>query len=309
MKTSTGIIRPYESWFSLTFRLVDIALALAVLFFVTQLKNEQWDENYRFIALLSVVFFTFFSGQFDIYRSWRIARVYDEIIQLWSAWALTCTSLIVIVFLTDSVDNYSRQTIISWFIGTAFIFALWRFMARRILYSLRKRGRNSRSVAIVGANELGRGLAQRIKHADWMGLRFCGFYDDRSSAENDRTSVGSMKLDGNTSELIKQAKANQIDIIYITLPFKAEDRTSALIRELSDTTTSIYLVPDFGVFNILHSRWTQIDEFPLISIHENPHGGVDGGVKRLVDVLVATLALIVLSIPMLLIALGVKLNS
>lgn len=309
MKTSTGIIRPYEGWFSLSFRLIDIALALGALFLVTQLKQQPWDEHYRFIALLSVVFFTFFSGHFDIYRSWRIARVYDEVIQLWSAWVLTFVSIIVFVFLLDSMDNYSRPTLISWFLTTAFVFALWRFLARRILYGLRKRGRNSRSVAIVGANELGRDLSHRIKHADWMGLRFSGFYDDRTSSENDRLSVEDLHIDGNINELVAKAKANQVDIIYITLPFKAEDRTNALIRELSDTTTSIYLVPDFGVFNILHSRWTQIDEFPLISIHENPHGGVNGGIKRLVDVLVASIALVLLCIPMLLISIGVKLSS
>ena len=309
MKKNTGIIRPYEGWFSLIFRLVDVALALLVLFWITQLKGLHWNEHYRFIALLAVVFFTLFASYFDIYRSWRIARVYDEITQLWSAWALTCVSVIIIAFLDDSIEEYSRPAIISWFITTAFVFALWRFLIRRALYTLRKRGRNSRSVAIAGATRLGRDLSLRIRHADWMGLRFCGFYDDRTSSDHDRMLVDEAHIIGNTDELIRRAQSNQIDIVYITYPFKAEARTGELIKRLSDTTSSIYVVPDFSVFNILHSRWTQIDEFPLISIHETPHGGIDGWVKRLMDLAIASFALLLLALPMLIIALVIKLTS
>jgi putative colanic acid biosynthesis UDP-glucose lipid carrier transferase len=82
-----------------------------------------------------------------------------------------------------------------------------------------------------------------------------------------------------------------------------------VLNRLSDTTASVYVVPDFFVFELLHSRWTQIGNLPAVSVFENPFYGVDGFVKRALDVVLGTALLIVLAIPMLLIALAVKLTS
>ena len=98
-------------------------------------------------------------------------------------------------------------------------------------------------------------------------------------------------------------------MIFITLPMRAEERIRGLIRDLQDTTASVYIVPDLFVFQMLNSRWTDIKGLPVVSVFENPLYGVDGALKRCVDVALATIALILLAIPMTLIALAVKLTS
>ena len=90
---------------------------------------------------------------------------------------------------------------------------------------------------------------------------------------------------------------------------RAEDRINALLEELSDSTASVYLVPDFFVFRLLHSRWTDIQGLPAVSIFENPLYGVDGILKRSFDIVIASLLLTVLALPMLLIAVLIKLTS
>ena len=82
-----------------------------------------------------------------------------------------------------------------------------------------------------------------------------------------------------------------------------------MLNRLSDTTASVYVVPDFFVFELLHSRWTQIGNLPAVSVFENPFYGVDGLVKRVLDVTIGSALLLVLAIPMLLIALAVKVTS
>jgi putative colanic acid biosynthesis UDP-glucose lipid carrier transferase len=90
---------------------------------------------------------------------------------------------------------------------------------------------------------------------------------------------------------------------------RAEDRIRFLLDQLSDSTVSVYIVPDFFVFELLHSRWTQMGGLPAVSVFENPLYGVDGMVKRIADLAIAFVALIAGAIPMLLIALAVKLSS
>ena len=72
------------------------------------------------------------------------------------------------------------------------------------------------------------------------------------------------------------ARAGFIDRIYITFPMRAEERIRGVLAKLADTTASVYIVPDFFVFQMLHSRWTDIGGLPAVSVFENPLYGVDG---------------------------------
>jgi len=100
-----------------------------------------------------------------------------------------------------------------------------------------------------------------------------------------------------------------VETIYITFPMRAEERIRRTLAKLSDSTASVYLVPDFFVFELLHSRWTSISGMPVVSVYENPFNGIDGVVKRAMDVGLASLLLVVAALPMLVIAALVKLSS
>ncbi|MFO0261125.1 MAG: undecaprenyl-phosphate glucose phosphotransferase, partial [Planctomycetota bacterium] len=98
-------------------------------------------------------------------------------------------------------------------------------------------------------------------------------------------------------------------VVFVTLPMRAEEPIRDIVSRLADTTASVYIVPDLFVFQLLHSRWTDIQGIPVVSIYENPLYGVDGLVKRLCDVALATIGLLVLALPLLAIAAAIKLTS
>lgn len=89
----------------------------------------------------------------------------------------------------------------------------------------------------------------------------------------------------------------------------AEKRIQELIARLSDTTVSVYLIPDVFIFDLLHASWGTVGDLPALSISETPFYGVDGVIKRLEDVLLAGAILVIVAIPLVLIAIGVKLSS
>ncbi len=95
----------------------------------------------------------------------------------------------------------------------------------------------------------------------------------------------------------------------ITLPMRAEKRIRFILDQLSDSTASVYIVPDFFVFELLHSQWTNVGGLPAVSVFENPLFGVDGVVKRTADIAIAISAVAIAAIPMAIIAIGVKISS
>jgi putative colanic acid biosynthesis UDP-glucose lipid carrier transferase len=90
---------------------------------------------------------------------------------------------------------------------------------------------------------------------------------------------------------------------------RAEERISTVLAKLADTTASVYIVPDFFVFELLHARWTNINGLPAVSVFENPLYGVAGITKRAADVVLGSMLLAIVAVPMLIIGALIKLSS
>ena len=78
---------------------------------------------------------------------------------------------------------------------------------------------------------------------------------------------------GSIEQLLQEARAGRVNMIFITFPMRAEARIKRVLKRLGDTTASVYIVPDFFVFELLHSRWTNIGGLPAVSVFENPFYG------------------------------------
>jgi putative colanic acid biosynthesis UDP-glucose lipid carrier transferase len=152
-------------------------------------------------------------------------------------------------------------------------------------------------------------LGANIVAAPELGLKLAGFYDDRPPERVPQLPPGQKHRIGDIDDLVADARAGFIDRIYITFPMRAEDRIRGVLSKLADTTASVYIVPDFFVFQLMHSRWTDIGGLPAVSVFENPLYGVDGVVKRLFDLATATALLVVLGPAMLAIAVAIKVTS
>jgi putative colanic acid biosynthesis UDP-glucose lipid carrier transferase len=82
-----------------------------------------------------------------------------------------------------------------------------------------------------------------------------------------------------------------------------------LLEELNDTTASVYFTPDIFLFDLIQARMDTIGGIPVLALCETPFYGVNGLVKRLSDIVLAALILLVISPVMLAVAIGVKLSS
>jgi putative colanic acid biosynthesis UDP-glucose lipid carrier transferase len=82
-----------------------------------------------------------------------------------------------------------------------------------------------------------------------------------------------------------------------------------MVRELRDTTASIYFVPDVFAFDLIQGRLVEINGMPAISVCDTPFHGMNAVSKRATDIILAGAALLVLWPLLLLIAIAVKITS
>ena len=195
----------------------------------------------------------------------------------WGGWFVGVVPvLLFLLFISKRSDDYSRIIVSSWFVLVPFLISIWRTTTTLVLRELRARGYNTRDAAIVGMTELGEQLAAQIKSVPSLGLEVRGFYDDRADDRCHPIPDALGQRAGILADLVDAARSGEVDLIYIAFPLRAEPRINELLRELSDTTASVYLAADFLAFNLLHARWGAIGEVPTVSLHETPFYGVDG---------------------------------
>jgi putative colanic acid biosynthesis UDP-glucose lipid carrier transferase len=244
-----------------------------------------------------------------LYRSWHGVSLDRELCCACVTWAYTALTLVMLGYLAGQGGAVPREAVLAWLLLAPIAMSAARWLIRVVQRMLRAKGFNTRGYAIVGVTELGFELARNIERSPHLGLRLTGFFDDRPAARTPRLPPDIGRCVGNLDELVEQARQGTVNIIYITFPMRAERRIKEVLNRLGDTTASVYLAPDFFVYELLHSRWTNLGGLPVVSVFENPFYGVDGLIKRIADLILASVFLLIAALPMLAIAGAIKLTS
>jgi putative colanic acid biosynthesis UDP-glucose lipid carrier transferase len=226
--------------------------------------------------------------------------------RIFGEWLLVSAVLLFMAFAFKVTDTFSRKVIITWFALTPFVVIAAQMGLRRFAAFSALRGSIVQSHIIVGANDCGRRLAQRLQASPHLGA-FKGFFDDRMG---DRlANLPEEQVLGTMTDIADYVRLNGVSNIYICLPIRAEERVMRLMEELRDTTASVYFVPDIFVFDLIRAQLAEIDGIPLLAVCETPFSGMNGVLKRASDI-VMTLAILAFIWPvMLAIAIGVRATS
>jgi putative colanic acid biosynthesis UDP-glucose lipid carrier transferase len=191
---------------------------------------------------------------------------------------------------------------LSWFCATPFTLMAARALRLRI-QSIISNSAGAPRYIIIGANNVAYELLRRLPQRG-----FLGFFDFRSADRITQWTDGD-KLIGHCKGVADFVSANGVSAIYIALPLSNVPRIGEMIRELRDTTASIYFLPDVFAFDLIQGRLVNIDGMPALSVCDTPFHGMDAVLKRAFDVALASVALIAFAPLMVACAIGVKLSS
>lgn len=223
------------------------------------------------------------------------------------AWAWTCGLLFAMGYATGQLEMFSREVAMHWLwvAPAAQLAAHWAL--RQVAPALvRLQGPPLRAV-VVGMNEQGGSLADRLAATHETGVELVGFFDDRTP---DRIhGRGRHRMLGRIQEIAAYVKQHHVQLVYLSLPMASQPRIKQLLDALKDTTASVYFVPDMFVTDLIQGRTDTICGLPVISVVETPFRGPDALVKRASDIVLSVAILLLLSPLMLAIAAGVKMSS
>lgn len=304
--SSSGLLRSRSSSLALIQRVLDVSLILLAMVVAGGLRDVTIDHDYLIVVTLASLLFLLFAEMNGVYKSWRTDTLLNEIGSVVAVWSAVVISLVVLAFAVKISSFYSRVVISSWALLVPLAMATMRVVYRRLLRAVRADGRNTRTVAFAGCGHAAQKMAVHINGMPWMGLKVLGAFDDRAP---ERLNSDQVVLLGSLQNLVRRARSGEVDIVYVTLPMHAERRIVQLVDQLSDTTASVFMVPDLFVFDLFNASWSTVAGMPVVSVYESPFYGVNGWLKRAEDVVLGGLILVLISPLLLLIALGIKLTS
>jgi len=206
------------------------------------------------------------------------------------------------------LDVVHRDVFIGWIAATPLALLLIDSISAPVSRRLAASRAAEERHVIIGANDVGLELARRIEQSEGRG-RFVGFLDSRSAARLPDIADRALTASCSVRDFADYVRRNSITRVYLALPLSTAPRIQELLKELRDTTASVYFVPNLFAFDLVQARCVEIDGMPAFSICDSPLHGMDALWKRTFDVALAMIMLLLLWPALLAVAAAIKISS
>ena len=282
-------------------------VAMSMLYALALTFDVSFGQPYLILCVLVMILMSAVMYQTPTTQRPLGSRPWPTVANILLRWLALLTILLIIGYATKSSAYFSRRVLLTWAVLTPAPLILFNLAATETLRRVASSAANARTAVFAGYNEASVALAQRLRDSPEMGMRVAGYFDDRSALRLGVPDDG--KLLGGLSEIADYCRTQRVEVIFVALPMRHVQRVLDLLEDMRDTTASIYYVPDVFIFDLIQSRTGEILGIPVVSMCETPFYGHRGLIKRAMDVVIASIAVLVLSPLLLLIALLVRLSS
>lgn len=257
-----------------------------------------WN-NLPLVFLLCLVAFRF-AGSYEVHR---LRRFREDLTAVFKGTLLLGLLMMATIFYAQ--DPYMSR-------GAMLLFSLLNFggvlcmrrLTWNIIRNLRRHGYNQSFAIIVGTGRVARKTAKALRHASWMGIKNIGFVEDHTTR-----FTSDLDVLGRANDLPRLIDKYRVEHIFIALPMNRYNEARRVFDIVSQKLVEVRLVADVPSMSGLSLTTTNLDGLPVIGLRESPHFGLNVVVKRVMDVIISSLALVVLSPLLVLIAALVKLTS
>jgi exopolysaccharide biosynthesis polyprenyl glycosylphosphotransferase len=305
------MLRRHAFGFRTLLMVADGLLAIALLVVLSIVRfGDTWLTVWRPILAQPAIFAIGYSA------AWVAALWFNGLYRPRARWSLRSEGLAIAraalvlglisgtVLFAFKLPNVSRLFLILLFPSQWLVTLGTRVILRRTFERLRARGYNTRYMLVVGAGPRGQAFATKLESHRELGLRILGFIDD---SPFDLPSGWSLL--GSVDSIEHLLHSEVIDEVAICLPLSDWDRMNAIARLCEEEGKIVRVPVDMltGVFTA--GRMEDLDGTPVFSLVNGPDRIAAFVVKRLFDVVVAGLALVVTSPILLAVAIWIRLHD
>lgn len=315
------MLRRYSWYWTQVFQGADVAIIVVAWFFTKGMVLPNYQvvlaQNLPTIALL-LIGWVLLARLFSLYQSKRL-------FSLWEEMKVVTLVVILYVLLIDTLASFRLLAAPQPLLFGALVWlgvSTFHTLLRVGLRYIRVRGLNQRRVLIYGVNATGIQMAENLLTRPQIGMKLVGFLDDQLQPETPGTELNAtncaphltcegiqIPLLGTSKDMRRLVQEQNIHEVIVTLPSNQYERVKAFVLAISDLPVNVRVVPDLFDLISVQAHSEDVGDIPVIGVRQPCISGVDAIVKRLIDLMVSTVALIIAAPLMAVIALLIKLDS
>ena len=228
----------------------------------------------------------------SVYDARRVLLLVDELQRVLIGSALAALSFAGLLYLT--VRDVPRSLFLLSLLLTVCLLLGRRLLLRWLLRS-GQLAVDPRRVLIVGGGTVGQRVAGVIARYEWTGVGVIGFLDNGEAAG----ALLPQPLLGGLADLADVVAAHGVDDVVIALPQHDYGTINRMLAALRDRPVDVRVVPDYFSLALYRARAEEFGGLPLISLRDPAMNDGQRLVKRLFDLTLGGL-LLLLALPLLL---------
>ncbi len=304
VKRNQKLIRALNYISDVLLILISYYLAVYLKYIIIDGRMEGWDASPRFtLAIIAVSFLL--PAAYYLFRVYTQHRVQGETGEYFTILLvnLAGTLIIAAVFYVLRITEFSRVALFLFWMISVILVVAKHFAGRRIVSHFRILGYNLQKVIVVGSGRHAVNYIMDMQNVKRLGLEVIGYVSDLENGKLG-THLGAY------SELETVIEKYNPDEIIIALePQEAEIAIKAL-EAAGKEGSRVYLIPFYNDYIPPHPEIESYGDTKLINLRATPMDSLIGSLaKRMLDVILSSLMLLILSPVLIAIAIGVKLSS
>lgn len=247
------------------------------------------------------IFFLYYEGLYGNQFSF-----WDETKASWNSIFFSTIGVFIIVSVGRLSEEISRTVTVLMGIFSFIILPFGRITLKRIL---KNAGLFKRKVLIIGAGETGALVAKAVRKEPNYGYEIVGFLDD--DIENAGKIIDGIKVYSGINMIDDYIKDMDINGIFIAIPQMERDRLTKLINDLQHKVEKVFFVPEMRGIAVLNTRLRSFfhEQTFIFEIQNNLSRPLNIFIKRCFDLFASAVLLPLLIVPMIAIAILIKIDS
>ncbi len=287
-------------------------MAVSAAYFLTSIiRFEVFDTSpaqsvdYTVITLLATPVNILLFWLYGLYEPRQVLSPVNEFKQVFHG----VFAAAALLFIADSIFNLrlARAWVLLALLCSLVLVGGERVAVRKMLHFRRRRGGDPTRTIVLGTNAEARAVAKTLEREGWLGYHILGFVDDDSPRGQE--IADGQRVIGGTDDLVDLVLEHRATLVLVAASAFETARLNHLLWKLRDVDIDLQITS--GTVDLLASRMVvqSVAGVPLLYVRRPGMDRTQRTIKRVMDIVGATVGAIVLSPLLLLIAIRIKLDS
>ncbi len=203
--------------------------------------------------------------------------------------------------------SFSRGVFILLWLSSILTVTLGRFLILELEQWLYRRGKELKSIVIVGKNSTAEHIFSLFTQNRSLGYEVLGYYADESAEQS--SPLHQCRYLGSVTKLSDDIAPLRIQSALVALAHNEQEKLIDLLRNTEGKNVEFMMVPDMIELMTSRIRIQEIEGIPFLKLKDIPMTTWNRILKRLFDIFITIIGLVIALPIMVVVAIAIKLSS